>query len=205
MKALRALTQSISLSVVAAIGLALASSAAVADDLAAWSKTIDNRLDRFQQLWSLNGQAYLDRETQLVWLARPKRQAASWHEARLYCLNQATGAADYMRMGWRLPSVHELSTLATVAWLERDIPPFGRLATRISFRERSALWTATSVSEDEFSAISGLANLFAGTTSDPVFAYMVILDSEIPEINIERKNRELGVVCVRGPFNSSQY
>jgi hypothetical protein len=148
--------------------------------------------------------AYLDRETQLVWHRYPKRTVASWDEARKYCLNESTGYGIYLRMGWRLPSVHELSTLAAVNWAKKDIPPFGRLTDQIHFREWTALWTATSVAEDEFSATSAIAGLM-GATSDAVYAYAVSLYSEVPEIGVQRKDSGLGVVCVRGPFNSSQY
>jgi hypothetical protein len=205
MKALRALTQSLSLSVAAAIGLALASSATVADDLAAWSEAIPDRYDRFEKLPGLNFEASLDRETQLVWLREPKDQVASWDEARKYCLNQSIGARDNMRMGWRLPSVHELSTIAAVDWLDTHTPPFGRLADKIHFREWNELWTATSYAEDEFSMASYSASLVYGTTSDAVYAWVVSLDEETPEITPRRKDQGLGVVCVRGPFNSSQY
>jgi hypothetical protein len=203
MKALRALTQSLSLSVAAAIGLALASSAAVADDLAAWSERIDDDQDRFEVVGLLT--AYLDRETQLVWLREPKRTVATWDEARNYCLNVKASYGSRLRMGWRLPSVHELSTLATLEWAQKDRPPFGRLVDEIQFRERPGLWTATSVAEDVYSAPSAMADALAGTTSDAFYAYAVDLTYVVPEIQVQPKDNKLGVVCVRGPFNSSQY
>ncbi len=64
-----------------------------------------------------SGVGVLDRETQLVWERSPADKNGddvitaadrhTWKGARTYCINKTV--AD--RKGWRLPSVHELSTL----------------------------------------------------------------------------------------------
>jgi hypothetical protein len=60
----------------------------------------------------LGGAAVLDRETGLVWQRSPKSDAVSWAQAVLDCED---GAATGGRLGWRLPSIHELATLVNPA------------------------------------------------------------------------------------------
>jgi hypothetical protein len=89
----------------ACAGLALASSAA-AVDLRSWDRKYELASERFQVLAAFNNQAVLDNETQLVW----ERSPVSWSvDANRYwtCGSRRTGG----RMGWRLPTVEELSSL----------------------------------------------------------------------------------------------
>ena len=64
---------------------------------------------RFVVLTNWSSAAVLDKETGLVW---EKSQAVIgsgvlWSEARAHCMGNTTGN----RLGWRLPSIHELKSL----------------------------------------------------------------------------------------------
>ena len=89
----------------ACVGLALAS-AAVAVDLRDWGRKYNTASERFVVLASFNGEAVLDKETQLVW-ERAAEPAKSWINALHYCSVRAIGG----RLGWRLPSISELTSL----------------------------------------------------------------------------------------------
>jgi hypothetical protein len=90
----------------ACAGLALAS-AAEAVDLRDWGRKFPAS-ERFVVLSQFSNQAVLDKETQLVWQRTPAaNQVSHWHYALAYCI----GGAFAGRRGWRLPSVHELSSL----------------------------------------------------------------------------------------------
>jgi hypothetical protein len=87
--------------------LALASAAA-AVDLRDWSVKLPTS-ERFVVLSQFNNQAVLDRETQLVWQRAPVPvPATGWYDAMFRCRATSIGG----RRGWRLPSFHELTSLA---------------------------------------------------------------------------------------------
>lgn len=93
------------------IGLSLCLNALIAAPtgaiaLKAWDKQIDNGNQRFAVLNSFGGDAVLDKETQLVW-AREPFGVTGWLNARFLCAESSIGG----RMGWRLPSLHELTSL----------------------------------------------------------------------------------------------
>jgi hypothetical protein len=74
--------------------------------LKAWDRQIAKGNQRFAVLASFGGDAVLDKETQLVW-AREPFGATIWFNARQLCAEATIGG----RMGWRLPSLHELTSL----------------------------------------------------------------------------------------------
>jgi hypothetical protein len=91
----------------ACAGLALAS-AAEAVDLRDWGRKFPTS-ERFVVLAQFNNEAVLDKETQLVW-QRASGPASTWTSAETYCFVRAIGG----RLGWRLPSISELTSLAGV-------------------------------------------------------------------------------------------
>ena len=85
-----------------------------------WDMTIDcstpaNCL-RFGVLSNMNTEAVLDRETGLVWQRSPRATATSHEVAAQSCAQAQTGG----RLGWRLPSVHELESLL----VPKPVPAF---------------------------------------------------------------------------------
>jgi Protein of unknown function (DUF1566) len=74
--------------------------------LESWDDKIPNARERFKVLSEFDDQAVLDRETGLVW-ERTLRGSFPWGPARVNCTASTVGN----RQGWRLPSVHELSSL----------------------------------------------------------------------------------------------
>jgi hypothetical protein len=74
--------------------------------LKSWSNVIP-AAKRFVILADFNNEAVLDRETGLVWERSPSSNLNYWAGALSECVNKVVGG----RKGWRLPSVHELSSL----------------------------------------------------------------------------------------------
>jgi len=76
--------------------------------LESWDDKIPLATNRFRVLPEFNGEAVLDRETQLVWERSPSTTFVTWNEARSNCIsNKSVGG----RKGWRLPSIPELASL----------------------------------------------------------------------------------------------
>lgn len=71
-----------------------------------WDKKLPSA-SRFTVLTDFGGAAVRDNETGLVWEQSPETKTMNWTTARFQCTSRKIGG----RMGWRLPSVHELASL----------------------------------------------------------------------------------------------
>jgi hypothetical protein len=76
-------------------------------DLRSWSIKIADGAKRFVVLDPFEGAAVLDMETQLVWARSPSTGAVAWPTAIQFCYLASVGG----RMGWRLPTIEELTSL----------------------------------------------------------------------------------------------
>ena len=88
-----------------------------------WDQTLT--VNRFVILANMNSQAVLDRETGLVWQRYPGTGTvfpvlSNWTNASLNCASAGTGG----RYGWRLPTYHELSSLADSTGILPNGHPF---------------------------------------------------------------------------------
>jgi hypothetical protein len=90
----------------------------------------------------MGGVAVRDNETGLIWEKVHDVGVPNWSGAIGHCINKQVGG----RKGWRLPSVHELTSLidTTVASPGPTLPP-GHPFTVLTVEHH---WTATSVSDD---------------------------------------------------------
>jgi hypothetical protein len=122
--------------------VALAGSPGIAKaiDLRDWGRKIDDASLRFQALRSFNGEAVLDRETQLVWERSPSSNTFfEWGLALAdSCDNKIVGG----RKGWRAPTVEELASLVDPSQTSPSLAnghPFTNVDTS------RAYWTSTTV------------------------------------------------------------
>ena len=106
----------------------------------------------------LDEEAVLDVETCLVWERFPDELVTDWEDAVTRCFARETGG----RLGWRLPSVEELSSLIDPSQNEPALPighPFLDVLD-------GSYWTATRViGSDDFAwfvTFSGFGSGFAG-------------------------------------------
>lgn len=94
----------------ACTGLAFATSVG-AVDLRDWSRKLPAS-ERFVVLAQFSNEAVLDKETQLVWQKTPSASMiAPRGSAAFACATRSTGG----RLGWRLPFLHEMQSLADPA------------------------------------------------------------------------------------------
>ncbi len=130
----------------------------------------------------LGGEAVLDKETGLVWPKQPGTGSRTWSEARYQCANSSTNG----KKGWRLPSMHELtSLLVRLTSPQNPLVMFGlppghpfNLSSFIPF------WTATTNSENPATVWSVSSN---------------------GQLAFSSKSQTLGVWCVRGGGPLSEY
>jgi hypothetical protein len=126
---------------IAALFGAMVAAPVHAVDLRSWDRKFDVASERFQVLAAFNGEAVLDKETQLVWERAPHTTPRTWRDANRNCsISKTVGN----RRGWRLPFLYELNTLVNPS------PPVGqaRLPVGHPFEDISgAFWTATTDGE----------------------------------------------------------
>ena len=132
-------------------GLTLASSAG-AVDLRDWGKKYPAS-ERFVVLSQFNNQAVLDKETQLVWQRTPSpSMVAPRGSAAFACATHSTGG----RLGWRLPFLLEMQSLADpAATLGSLALPAGHPFLSVPIGH---YWTATRISGQTTGAIVDLGS-----------------------------------------------
>ena len=91
--------------------IAVGTADAQTETLKSWSRKINNVKERFEVLHQFDDEAVLDRETQLVWERAPQDPSPGFRgtfaQAVADCYARIAGG----RMGWRLPTVEELTSL----------------------------------------------------------------------------------------------
>jgi len=102
-----------------------------------WDKKIPNT-SRFTVLTDFGGAAVRDNETGLVWEQSPETKTVNWSGARFQCTSRKIGG----RMGWRLPSVHELASLVDPSVSPGPTLPAGHPFTNV---QAAHYWSATSL------------------------------------------------------------
>lgn len=126
----------------AVVALSLAGGAADAGDLKSWDAVIPDADKRFKVLKAFNDEAVLDKETQLVW----ERSAAvetptTWVQAQSHCYTRVVGG----RMGWRTPTLEELTSLIDPAAPE----PGAKLPPGHPFNVGTTnYWSSTTTADD---------------------------------------------------------
>jgi hypothetical protein len=90
---------------------------------------------RFIVLTNWNSEAVLDRETGLVWERTPNRPDLFWASSVSSCTIKSTGG----RLGWRLPTIHELLSLTIPNSLGDPVLPSGHPFELAA----SQFWSAT--------------------------------------------------------------
>jgi hypothetical protein len=125
---------------------------------------------RFVVLSNFNSEAVLDRETGLVWERSPDAHLFLWSSAVFHCSMTKTGN----RMGWRLPTVAELTSLIDPA---TSVPPAGHPFVNV---QQFEYWSGT----------SNMRNFD--------FGYAFELYGLNRLLNKERANAQAYVWCVRG-------
>jgi Protein of unknown function (DUF1566). len=94
----------------------ISTSNANAFDPPAWSNILKPN-QRFDLV--LSNEAVLDKETGLVWESNPDPTPRTWYNAVYTCTKKVVGG----RMGWRLPTVEELSSLIDPTHHNPSLPP----------------------------------------------------------------------------------
>jgi hypothetical protein len=105
--------------------------------------------ERFVVLSDFNNEAVLDKETGLVWQKdlnpNPLYPHDNWRAAHHYCNNLVLGG----RMGWRLPTVQEMTSLIDPTQTNPALPS-GHPFTNVWPRSNPWYWTATTYLYDVY-------------------------------------------------------
>lgn len=120
----------------------------------------------------LNNYAVLDKETGLVWDRSPSTGETDWISAHQQCYEHV----EYTRLGWRLPTIEELSSLID---LLEDSPPLPSGHPFINVMQDKYYWSSTP---------------FLGDTDFAWSANFVYTGG----VGINPKAANLHVWCVRG-------
>jgi hypothetical protein len=121
----------------------LSHSVQAAEPCGLWSegKRQDPESPRFRILTGFDGRAFLDMETCLIWRLDVHAQPLTLKDAIYHCTNKGQGGPTGA-MGWRLPSVAELTSVDGDQWAtQRDT--FAPYQLPPMVRTEQALWTTT--------------------------------------------------------------
>lgn len=120
---------------------------ALAGSFPTWDTQINNK-GRFQVPKDFDSAVVFDRETGLVWERSPSLSSfANWLAAQSHCNNSDTGG----RMGWRLPTVQELTSLRDPDQSNPSLPP-SHPFNNVQFSAGAAYWSATTYAADTTAA-----------------------------------------------------
>ena len=129
---------------------------AQAVDLRSWDHKINDVTKRFIVLPAFGSQAVLDKETQLVWQRSVPANSTNWSSAMSQCFYSGAGG----RLGWRLPSFPELTSLVGSGGALPAGHPFTNVLSQDLF------WSSTDHSFEPTSAhIKQLLGSYAGAAS----------------------------------------
>ena len=124
----------------------------------------------------------LDKETGLIWEKRPSGKHGDWYDAVAYCYRRSVGG----RMGWRLPTIEELTSLLDPNKKEGIALPDGHPFSNI---QSTTYWSATTLADT--------------STSQGEKAWRVYMGSSAPypsdfEVSPNSKLQNGCFWCVRG-------
>jgi hypothetical protein len=142
-----------------------------AANLQSWDKVMPKANQRFKVLNDFNGEAVLDNESQLVWEQSPDKTPRTWVLAQRHCYGKAVGG----RMGWRPPTIEELTSLIDPSVEE----PSAKLPPGHPFDAGTTnYWSSTTAPDDATAAwfvrlASGDANTGDKTEDQFVLAWCV--------------------------------
>ena len=140
------------------VGCLILGLAACTNPTLRWDKKIDQASSRFIVLSDFNEEAVLDLETGLVWERSSLTNPETWQSAVELCYEKKIGE----RMGWRLPTFEELSSLVDgsvkVNGESATLPP-GHPFNMVP----QTYWTITSEISDPAKALE--VNFIYGTLS----------------------------------------
>ena len=134
----------------------------------------DGSSHRFLVLREFQGEAVLDRETQLIWERTPSPAETRWRNAGVLCALRSVGDQP----GWRLPTFFELMTLVDPA-------------------RRDATSTPLLPVENPFTGIGGQGYWSSNThATEATKAYVV--DFALGDVAADHKHTTHRLWCVRG-------
>lgn len=140
-----------------------------------WSQKLDAS-ERFELV--LDGEAVLDKETGLVWERSPEATPRTLDKACLYCYQKVVGG----RMGWRLPSIEELTSLIDPNVSNPALPgghPFSGV-------QSASYWSSTTAANSDSGGL--FVGFFFGAVKGPL-----------------AKNHGCYAWCVRGGHGRNDY
>jgi hypothetical protein len=131
-----------------------------------WDQTLPAST-RFIVLSNFNGEAVLDRETGLVWERSPSTIQRNWLNAQDSCPSREVGG----RLGWRLPTVQELASLADRTQSDPTLPAGHPFDVQSSF-----YWSATpsaAHSGDAWVVYFGDGDVFTSSPANTLYVWCV--------------------------------